>query len=121
MRGCGEDWSVAIPVFITQFSISASFGGIFGLCLGGSLISFIEIFYFFSLKLYSSYYGMVDTVKAPDVDYQKQQNEVNVFHVSPFLINDTLTMRLKPKITSTIDAYHSNAKRQSVSYDQYLD
>lgn len=32
---------------------SASFGGIFGLCLGGSVISLVELIYFFSLRLYS--------------------------------------------------------------------
>lgn len=32
---------------------SASFGGIFGLCLGGSVISLVELLYFFTLRLYS--------------------------------------------------------------------
>lgn len=31
----------------------ASFGGIFGLCLGGSVISLVELLYFFTLRLYS--------------------------------------------------------------------
>lgn len=31
----------------------ASFGGIFGLCLGGSVISLVELFYYFTVKLYS--------------------------------------------------------------------
>lgn len=32
---------------------TASFGGIFGLCLGGSVISLIEIVYFFTIRLMS--------------------------------------------------------------------
>lgn len=32
----------------------ASFGGIFGLCLGGSVISLVELIYFFTLRLYST-------------------------------------------------------------------
>lgn len=36
-----------------MFNYLASFGGIFGLCLGGSVISFIELIYFFTLRLYS--------------------------------------------------------------------
>lgn len=30
---------------------AASFGGIFGLCLGGSVISLVEFFYYFTFKL----------------------------------------------------------------------
>ncbi|XP_037049613.1 pickpocket protein 11-like [Bradysia coprophila] len=108
-------------IFMTWDGFLASFGGIFGLCLGGSLISFIEIFYFFSLKLYSSYYGMVDTIDVPEVDYRKQENEIAIFHVSPFAIDDTHTMSPKSKNKSTVDVFHSKAKRQSVSYDRYLD
>lgn len=32
---------------------TATFGGIFGLCLGGSVISLVEIVYFYTLRLYS--------------------------------------------------------------------
>lgn len=35
--------------------ISASFGGIFGLCLGGSLISVVELFYYLLLSLYHTF------------------------------------------------------------------
>lgn len=37
-----------------ECSISASFGGIFGLCLGGSVISLIEFLYYFTFQLFSS-------------------------------------------------------------------
>lgn len=37
----------------THFLLTASFGGIFGLCLGGSVISFVEILYYFTIKLYN--------------------------------------------------------------------
>lgn len=38
-----------------DYPFSASFGGIFGLCLGGSLLSVVEIFYHFTIKMYMSF------------------------------------------------------------------
>lgn len=35
-----------------NYSSIATFGGIFGLCLGGSVISLVEIVYFYTLRLY---------------------------------------------------------------------
>ncbi len=99
---------------------TASFGGIFGLCLGGSLISFIEIFYFFSLKLYASYQGMIQTeIREAD----KQPNKVNVFSTSSLPdADDTIVMRLKLKNKLKGDAFHTTStKQQSPSYDRYLD
>lgn len=37
----------------SNFISIASFGGIFGLCLGGSVISLVELLYFYTLRLYS--------------------------------------------------------------------
>lgn len=34
-------------------NLLASFGGIFGLCLGGSVISFVEFFYYFIIDFFS--------------------------------------------------------------------
>lgn len=34
--------------------LSASFGGIFGLCLGGSVLSFVEFLYFFTFRLWNN-------------------------------------------------------------------
>lgn len=46
--------NIILTLFIIIFyHLTASFGGIFGLCLGGSVISFIELIYFFTLRLYS--------------------------------------------------------------------
>lgn len=42
-----------IFILITIFHSEASFGGIFGLCLGGSVISLVELLYFYTLRLYS--------------------------------------------------------------------
>lgn len=38
---------------IFENHISASFGGIFGLCLGGSVLSLVEIAYYATFKLYA--------------------------------------------------------------------
>lgn len=40
-------------MYMTWDGLFASFGGIFGLCLGGSVISLVELFYFYTLRLYS--------------------------------------------------------------------
>lgn len=84
------------------------------MCLGGSLISFIEIFYFFSLKLYASYQGMAETPD-PDVDNHRKHNEINVFKISSIPTDDTQTMRLKSRNQSKVIAY------QSIRHDRYLD
>ena len=38
--------------FLAHFLISAAFGGIVGLCMGFSLLSLAEFFYFFTLRLF---------------------------------------------------------------------
>lgn len=47
-------------VILTWDGLFASFGGIFGLCLGGSLISLIEFVYYFTFHLFNA------TVTAPE-------------------------------------------------------
>lgn len=37
-------------IYMTWDTLLSQFGGIFGLCLGGSMITFVELFYAFSLK-----------------------------------------------------------------------
>lgn len=38
-------------VYMTWDGLFASFGGIFGLCLGGSIMSLVEMAYFFTIRL----------------------------------------------------------------------
>lgn len=38
-------------VYMTWDGLFASFGGIFGLCLGGSVLSLVEMAYFFTIRL----------------------------------------------------------------------
>lgn len=38
-------------VYMTWDGLFASFGGIFGLCLGGSILSLVEMAYFFTVRL----------------------------------------------------------------------
>lgn len=100
---------------------TASFGGIFGLCLGGSLISFIEIFYYFSLKLYANYYGMVETTVPEDEKQNQKLNEVNIFKISSFPTDNTLKIHPKLGSQSKVGALQASATPQSLSYDRYLD
>lgn len=101
-------------------AFAASFGGIFGLCLGGSLISFIEIFYFFSLRLYASYNGMAEkATSAPENDNQKR-NEVNIFKISTsFPTDDAPILRYKMR---DHQSKSDNFPYTSTKYhDRYLD
>lgn len=41
--------------FMTWDTMLAAFGGIFALCLGGSVISLIEFLYWFTFKLYHNF------------------------------------------------------------------
>ena len=43
-------------VYMSWDAFFAAFGGIFGLCLGGSIISLIEVFYYFIIKIFSLIY-----------------------------------------------------------------
>lgn len=49
-------------IFMSWDTLLAAFGGIFGLCLGGSVISLIEFIYCFTFKLFHIY----DSRKAVD-------------------------------------------------------
>lgn len=45
-------------VYMTWDGLFASFGGIFGLCLGGSILSLVELAYFFTIRLSLTIYRM---------------------------------------------------------------
>lgn len=56
----------------------------------------------------------------PDDDNPKQ-NEINIFKISSFPTDDTLTKRLKSRNLSKMYDYDANATYRSVSHDRYLD
>lgn len=74
-------------MYMTWDGLFASFGGIFGLCLGGSVISLVELFYFFTLRLYSIIINH-DTGVGP-------KHGGNTKRVS--ISNNVKTMELNPK------------------------
>ncbi|XP_053663721.1 pickpocket protein 11-like [Anopheles marshallii] len=41
--------------YMTWDSLVATFGGIFGLCMGGSVLSIVELFYYFTIKPFTLY------------------------------------------------------------------
>ena len=43
-------------MYMTWDALFASFGGIFGLCLGGSILSLVELGYFFTVRLLVTIY-----------------------------------------------------------------
>lgn len=45
-------------IFMSWDTLFSSFGGIFGLCLGGSVISIIEFIYYYTYKLFYYYYSV---------------------------------------------------------------
>lgn len=50
-------------------SFLAAFGGIFGLCLGGSLLSLVEVIYFASFKLISLFISNKNENKIQTVNH----------------------------------------------------
>lgn len=64
----------------------ASFGGIFGLCLGGSVISLVEVIYFFTLRLYSV------IINRP-ANFSSKQNDSKRVSIS----NNVKTVEINPK------------------------
>ncbi|KXJ77947.1 hypothetical protein RP20_CCG006004 [Aedes albopictus] len=57
--------------FMTWDSLLASFGGIFGLCMGGSVLSIVELFYYFVVKPFAFY-----RAKQRDASASEQQLEM---------------------------------------------
>lgn len=45
-------------MYMTWDGLLAAFGGIFGLCLGGSVISLVEMIYYFTLRLYNRMHSL---------------------------------------------------------------
>jgi hypothetical protein len=67
-----------VQVFTILFIFSASFGGIFGLCIGGSVISFIEFIYFFTFKFLSNLKRRHVISAKPMYLKPTQKNQLNV-------------------------------------------
>lgn len=59
------------------FLLAANLGGVYSLFVGMSVLSFIEIFYFFSVRLYKNY-------------KQVKENENRIFQVKPIKFVDKL-------------------------------
>lgn len=45
-------------MYMTWDGLLAAFGGIFGLCLGGSVLSLVEMAYYFTLRLYNRMHSL---------------------------------------------------------------
>lgn len=63
-------------VYMTWDGLFAAFGGIFGLCLGGSVLSIVEMCYFFTIRLSLTIYRqMIGANTEPDMKPQQQQQQ----------------------------------------------
>lgn len=89
-------------------SILASFGGIFGLCLGGSVISLVELMYFFTLRLYNKIINQSSSRKQSDAKRVSISNNVKTIEINPksFLFNIkperlAKTVRIKPPLLNS--------------------
>lgn len=70
-------------IFLWHFW-AASFGGIFGLCLGGSVISLVELLYFYTLRLYSVFINRGKTCsKYNDSKRVSISNNVKSIEINP--------------------------------------
>lgn len=61
----------------------ASFGGIFGLCLGGSIISLVEFVYYFTFELYAALQQRRQHVRLTSRRHRelKQQRRLRIAHL----------------------------------------
>lgn len=71
---------------MTWDTLFAAIGGIFGLCLGGSILSIVELIFFFTFKLYvmiHTEHGRLSAsvIKQETVStHQSKWNEVRINH-----------------------------------------
>lgn len=74
--------SISLSLF---YAFSASFGGIFGLCLGGSVISLVELLYFYTLRLYSILINGTRNVGSKHCDSKRVSisNNVKTVEINP--------------------------------------
>lgn len=77
---------------MTWDTVISQFGGLFGLCLGGSVISFVEFFYAFTFKYYEylrmskSRKRSVETVPVYKFSNNNYSKRISKFkHTNPFL------------------------------------
>lgn len=59
-------------IYMSWDGLFASFGGIFGLCLGGSMLSLVEMSYFFTVKLVLTIYRRYKARKHATPDYERR-------------------------------------------------
>lgn len=59
-------------VYQTWDGLFASFGGIFGLCLGGSILSLVEMSYFFTIRLTLIIYRRIVNMNKDKADGQQK-------------------------------------------------
>lgn len=59
-------------VYMTWDGLFASFGGIFGLCLGGSILSLVEMTYFFTIRLSLTIYRRITAQRVEKQNIQDQ-------------------------------------------------
>lgn len=60
---CSHGFESDLPIVAMAFIFSANFGGTVGLCIGFSLLSLAEIFYFFSMRPYNDLEAKKSTKK----------------------------------------------------------
>lgn len=64
---------------------------------------------------------MVEADTSLPNDYNQKENEANIFKISSFPIDDTLTTHLKFRNQPKTNVWHANSRHHSVSHDRYLD
>lgn len=75
-------------LYMTWDGLFASIGGIFGLCLGGSVLSLVEMAYFFTIRLALTIYRKL-AGKANERQIQKKQRKLaassRIYSLTPIL------------------------------------
>ncbi|XP_053674694.1 sodium channel protein Nach-like [Anopheles nili] len=73
--------------YMTWDSLVATFGGIFGLCMGGSVLSIVELVYYFTVKPFTSYQTaglLAQSQKTRKTSAQRRKTVVVRPYISPY-------------------------------------
>lgn len=85
-------------LYMTWDGLFASFGGIFSLCLGGSILSLVEMAYFFTIRLLlTTNRRIMDTKKGKLVVRQELKEHVKSNNLAPGMKSLYRTTWAQPK------------------------
>ncbi|KAL7302568.1 hypothetical protein TKK_0005203 [Trichogramma kaykai] len=97
--------------------VVASFGGIFGLCVGGSFVSLVEFFYFFLHKIF---YGKSQENTPNSNNFTLGQKELKIIKIEPVKYLSELNCRIKSKKSNTPQPLKMEAHAKYNLHEEFI-